>query len=93
MLAEKMNMADWLAELADVAAALYDHNARIAKWESKTFAVFHDGEIFPLDNNTRLMLNQDIAYYRKNPDCRIDNQYSNSTAESEWRLGVGGTKD
>ena len=92
-MAKKLNLKDWFGEFADVARALANGHATIGEWDSRTFAIFDDGTIYPLDNNTRVRMNEDIAYYRRNPDCRILSDYCLSSDESVWRCEVGGIAD
>lgn len=92
-MAKKLNLKDWFGEFADVAQALADGRATIGHYGSAIFAIFDDGEIFPLDNDTRIRMNADIAYYRRNPDCRILSDYCLSSDESVWRCAVGGIAD
>ncbi len=89
----QMNRRDWIAEFGDIAEALADGNAHIGEYQGLKFAIFDDGDIFPLSDDCRKALNQEAAYYRRHKSARIDNQYSQSSDESVWRYEVGGTID
>ena len=90
---KKTNLKEWFGEFADVAERLADGSARIERYNGNIFAVFDDGEMYPLDNQTRILANEDLAYYQRNPDCRIISDRCLSSAESVWRLEVGGIGD
>lgn len=93
MFAEKLNRRDWLTQLGDVIDAIADDNATIERYNGNRFAVFDDGEIFPLTDDSRKHMNTDIAYYRENPTSAIVGDYCLSAAESIWRFAVGGIAD
>ena len=89
-MAEKLTQKEWMREFFDAAEALANQSATIEEYAGHNFAVFDDGSIYPLDNDSRIAMNDDIAYYRRNPDCRIIGDYCQSSAESIWRFEVGG---
>lgn len=93
MFAKKLNRRDWMAQLGDVIDAIADDNATIERYNGNRFAVFDDGEIFPLTDDSRKHMNADIAFYRTNPTSAILSDYCLSTSESIWRFAVGGIAD